>query len=335
MCQDCEAGKYLATEGNDAATDCTLCGEGKYSATSGASEAAACIDCLAGKYAAQQGSNEESDCILCGMGKYSTETGATEAGACQSCIAGKFSATRGNDAESDCQACGAGKYSEMVGSDSESNCVPCGAGQVLDAIWREFRRCVCLVWVWKIPEVHRAVNQRMIVPAAVLAHIPQSPGLPLLTLARGAMPESTRPRLALSLHATCLSCGAGKYSASTGSQAEADCISCGAGTYSTLLVHRQRDVYPCAAGKFSSAEANSAESDCVVCASGTYSSALGAVDVSTCQPCAAGKYLHQRRAMMRHQSACCADLARSRLSLGPSQQHRARRVRRESITTAR
>ena len=45
--------------------------------------------------------------------------------------------------------------------------------------------------------------------------------------------------------------------------------------------------------------------------------------------------MHQRRAMMWNQSACCADLARFRISLGPSQQHRAGRVRRESTLTLR
>jgi allantoicase len=68
VCLDCPAGKYLATQGNDAESDCVLCGAGKYSSTPGA---ATCIECGAGKYLASQGGDEEADCMLCGAGKYS------------------------------------------------------------------------------------------------------------------------------------------------------------------------------------------------------------------------------------------------------------------------
>jgi hypothetical protein len=39
----CEAGKYKATQGNQA---CTLCGKGKYSTTVGASVITTCINCV-------------------------------------------------------------------------------------------------------------------------------------------------------------------------------------------------------------------------------------------------------------------------------------------------
>jgi hypothetical protein len=40
-CSDCVAGKYLGTEGNDAATDYELCAKGKYSSALGVS---VCLD---------------------------------------------------------------------------------------------------------------------------------------------------------------------------------------------------------------------------------------------------------------------------------------------------
>ena len=46
-CYNCVAGKYLETEGNDAKTDCVLCGPGTYSADEAA---AVCTKCDAGKY---------------------------------------------------------------------------------------------------------------------------------------------------------------------------------------------------------------------------------------------------------------------------------------------
>jgi hypothetical protein len=59
-CQDCVAGKYLATEGNDAATDCLPCAKGKYSSAPGVS---VCVDCTSGKYSATEGNTNESSCV--------------------------------------------------------------------------------------------------------------------------------------------------------------------------------------------------------------------------------------------------------------------------------
>jgi hypothetical protein len=65
VCLDCPAGKYLATQGNNAESDCVLCGAGKYSSTPGA---ATCIECGAGTYSSALGA---SVCLDCPAGKYS------------------------------------------------------------------------------------------------------------------------------------------------------------------------------------------------------------------------------------------------------------------------
>ena len=55
-CYDCVAGKYLATEGNDAETDCMLCARGTYSYSVGVS---VCLECVSGKYADTEGNDQE------------------------------------------------------------------------------------------------------------------------------------------------------------------------------------------------------------------------------------------------------------------------------------
>jgi hypothetical protein len=89
-CHDCVAGKYLGTEGSDAATDCVPCAKGKYSTTVGASSSTACLGCDAGKYSDTEGA---SSCEMCSGGMYSTTLGASSATTCLDCGVGKYSTT--------------------------------------------------------------------------------------------------------------------------------------------------------------------------------------------------------------------------------------------------
>jgi hypothetical protein len=105
-CQDCVAGKYLGTGGNDAATDCVLCDTGKYSALVGAST---CLACAAGTYSATAGASSASTCLACAAGTYSASSGAS---VCLACAAGTYAAS---GAASACLACAAGTYSPTAG----------------------------------------------------------------------------------------------------------------------------------------------------------------------------------------------------------------------------
>jgi rubredoxin len=72
-CRDCVAGKYLATEGNNAATDCVLCGLGKYSSAMGVS---VCLDCTSGKFSEVVGALV---CTNCAAGKFFNAVGTSVA----------------------------------------------------------------------------------------------------------------------------------------------------------------------------------------------------------------------------------------------------------------
>ena len=218
-CEDCAAGKYLSTQGNTAEDDCLLCAAGKFSMTVGAE---ACEDCSAGKYLSTQGNTAETDCVLCAAGKYASVTGSTT---CQNCGAGKYLPTEGNMNEADCEECGAGKYLATQGNTAEGDCVPCSAGTYSSAV--------------------------------------------------GATTE-----------VTCEDCAAGKYLSTQGNTAEDDCLLCAAGKFSmTVGAEACED---CSAGKYLSTQGNTAETDCVLCAAGKYASVTGS---TTCQNCGAGKYL--------------------------------------------
>jgi hypothetical protein len=113
-CRDCVAGTYLATEGNDAVTDCVLCGLGKYSSAMGAS---ACLDCTSGKFSGVPGALV---CTNCAAGKFSNAVGASVASTCASCAAGMHSAS----GASACIFCAAGMYAFEA-----SQCIACPAGK--------------------------------------------------------------------------------------------------------------------------------------------------------------------------------------------------------------
>jgi hypothetical protein len=264
-CQDCVAGKYLATEGASSASACLDCGAGgysnatgvsacqlcpvgKHSTTLGANTSSTCISCVAGKYQATEGASSASACLDCGAGGYSNATGVS---ACQLCPMGTYSTTLGANTSSTCTSCVAGKYSATVGASSASTCINCAAG------------------------THSAFYGA----TAMATCVPCSAG-------------TYSSEMGASL---CLGCGAGTYSNTTGVSA---CLLCGIGKYASAL---GVSVCPdCTSGKYSAIEGMSNCTDCTagkynndtglsacqLCPAGKYSTTLGASSETTCVPCA-------------------------------------------------
>ena len=258
-CEDCAAGKYLSTQGNTAEADCVLCAVGKFSMTSGAWT---CEDCGPGKYLATQGSDAESDCVLCAVGKYSSVVGAAEETTCEECGAGKYLATQGNTAEGDCVLCSAGTYSSAVGATAETTCEDCAAGKYLSTQGNTAEDDCLLCAAGKFS---------MTVGAEACEDC--SAGKYLSTQGNTAETD-------------CVLCAAGKYASVTGSTT---CQNCGAGKYlPTEGNMNEADCEDCSAGKYLSTLGNTAQSDCVLCAAGKYASVTGS---TACQNCGAGKYL--------------------------------------------
>lgn len=81
---------------------------------------------------------------------------------------------------------------------------------------------------------------------------------------------------------SCLTCEAGKYSATAG---QGVCTACAAGTYSTSA--NSTSCTPCGAGTYIATTGSNSSGACLPCPAGTYSAGPGA---SNCTPCATGTY---------------------------------------------
>jgi len=86
----------------------------------------------------------------------------------------------------------------------------------------------------------------------------------------------------------CVSCTAGKYSATTGATTVNVCVNCGAGKYSATT--GASVCVDCGAGKYSATTGATTASVCVDCGAGKYSTTVGATSSTVCLDCGTGKY---------------------------------------------
>jgi hypothetical protein len=84
----------------------------------------------------------------------------------------------------------------------------------------------------------------------------------------------------------CIACEAGRYSNRTGADGSGKCLACGAGTYSSGTgVTTSGVCLACGTGTYSSGAGATTSGVCLACGAGTYSSKTGATTVEACLAC--------------------------------------------------
>ena len=101
----------------------------------------------------------------------------------------------------------------------------------------------------------------------------------------------------------CTACDAGKSSALRGQSAETACKPCAAGQYSTSTGAGLCST--CPAGKYSDQIAQSAASSCIACQKGRFNAAAGSSQSAACAACTAGTYGDQTGAAVADDCVSC------------------------------
>ena len=312
LCTGCTAGKYRASTGALAVSDCSTCKSCSTSATQVGScaigstsdaitctcnagyygDGQLCTGCTAGKYRASTGATAVGDCSTC----KSCSTSATQAGSCAigstsdaitcTCNAGFF----GNGQA--CTGCPSNSYVSSTGSTLVTQCL-CNAGYtgsitVASPASPECTQCVKGTYksTSGIVACTECTTQATTIGAgsASISSCTCNTGYSG-DASTGSCGTCGTGRYVPSGLTVCTLCDYGKFTASSGLTV---CQACAEGS-----VGDQQGLSACilcGAGKYQSQTGMTKVADCLSCDAGTYQSNTGVTLSSACTSCAAGKF---------------------------------------------
>ena len=287
VCTKCPAGSYNQSEGNSSCTTCPAgyyCGGGvaKAQCTAGTYStggAGSCTSCPSG-YTSSAGATAQSSCyISVAAGKYlTTAKGTTTA----SCSGGTYKDAHNvyYGSTSSCTGCPSNYPNSASGSDLITDCyMNVSAGYRVETPTSSSIQCAAGTYSSAHTVYYGSHSSCTSCPT-------------YYTSAAGAT----------SIYSCYISCGAGKYKAST---TATSCTACPAGTYRTGhngYYGSTSSCYTCSAGTYNTGTGNTSCTTCPAgyyctggtnktpCPEGTVRPGTGGTDSSGCTACATGKY---------------------------------------------